>query len=215
MPRFASFELDSARRSLTRDGAERHLTPKAFQLLELLVGAAPRVVTKDELHERLWPRGIVSDASLIGLVKELRRALDDHDRDAPLIRTVHRVGYSLACALEAQTEVAPAASDCGWLVSEERRMPLTAGENVVGRDPSANVWLDYDTVSRRHARIVADAGGARVEDLGSKNGTRVGDQPCVGAVLLRDGDRLWFGSVALVYRAARSSQATATQLTRG
>jgi DNA-binding winged helix-turn-helix (wHTH) protein len=215
MPRFGSFELDSATRRLSRSGEERHLTPKAFQLLELLVGAAPRVLRKAELHDRLWPRGIVSDASLVGLVKELRRALDDHDPGAPLIRTVHRVGYSFAGALEPETKAAAAAADCGWLVSEQRRMPLTVGDNLVGRDPSAQVWLDYDTVSRRHARIVADCAGARLEDLGSKNGTRVGDRPCVGAVALHDGDRIWFGSVPLVYRVARSSQPTATQLTRG
>jgi DNA-binding winged helix-turn-helix (wHTH) protein len=215
MARFGSFELDSATRRLSRDGEERHLTPKAFQLLELLIGEAPRVLPKAELHDRLWPRGIVSDASLVGLVKELRRALDDHDPEAPVIRTVHRVGYSFAGALEPEAKAAAAAIDCGWLLSEHRRMPLTAGENLVGRDPSAQVWLDSDTVSRRHARIVADGGGARLEDLGSKNGTRVGDRPCVGSVELQDGDRIWFGSVPLVYRAPRSSQPTATQLSRG
>jgi DNA-binding winged helix-turn-helix (wHTH) protein len=214
MPRFGPFELDSARRRLARDGAERHLTPKAFQLLEILIAAAPRVVPKAELHDRLWPRGVVSDASLIGLVKEVRHALDDRDAAAPLVRTVHRVGYAFCAALEPQ-DVAPSATPCGWLVSEHRRIPLVAGENLVGRDTSAQICLDHDTVSRRHARIVANGAGVQLEDLGSKNGTRVGDQPCVGAVALRDGDRVWFGQIPLTYRAPFSSQATATQATRG
>lgn len=214
MPRFGSFELDAVQRRLSSNGVERHLTPKAFRLLELLVGAAPRVVPKAELHDRLWPRGVVSDASLLGLIKEVRRALDDRDASAPLIRTVHRVGYAFAGALEAEDR-SPAALPCGWLVGKERRMPLAGGENIVGRDPGSQIWLDHDTVSRRHARIVTDAAGAQLQDLGSKNGTRVGEQPCLGCVSLRDGDRLWFGAIPLIYRAAFSSEHTATQVTRG
>ena len=213
MPRFGPFELDSARRRLARDGVERQLTPKAYQLLELLVSAAPRVVPKTELHERLWPRGIVSDSSLLGLIKEVRRALDDRDAEAPLIRTVHRVGYAFSAAVESDSKPT-AARACGWLIGREHRVPLIGGENIVGRDPSSQIWLDHATVSRRHARILADAAGAHVEDLGSKNGTRVGERPCVGSMSLRDGDRLWFGAIVLVYRAESSNQATATQATR-
>jgi DNA-binding winged helix-turn-helix (wHTH) protein len=44
--RFLSCELDPARRRLLRDGHEVHVTPKAFDLLKLLVHAAPRVVSK-------------------------------------------------------------------------------------------------------------------------------------------------------------------------
>lgn len=213
MPRFGPFELDSARRRLAHDGVERHLTPKAYQLLELLVSAAPRVVPKAELHDRLWPRGVVSDSSLLGLVKEVRRALDDRDTDTPLIRTVHRVGYAFAGALEPEAKpVAPTV--CGWLIGRDRRLPIASGENIVGRDPASQIWLDHDTVSRRHARILADAAGAHLEDLGSKNGTRVGEQACVGCVALRDGDRLWFGAIVLIYRAGSVSQNTATHVTR-
>ena len=54
-----------------------HLTPKGFDLLALLVSEAPRVVPKAELHQRMWPGTFVSDATLVGLVKEVRRALHD------------------------------------------------------------------------------------------------------------------------------------------
>ena len=91
---FGSFTLDVPRRHLSRDATSIHVTPKAFDLLALLVEQAPRVVGKGELHERLWPGTFVSDATLVGLVKELRRALDDRDAGSPIIRTVHRVGYA-------------------------------------------------------------------------------------------------------------------------
>ena len=87
--RFGAFGLDADRRQLTCEGADVHLTPKAFDLLALLVNEAPRVVRKAELHERLWPGTFVSDATLVGLVKELRRALDDRDSSAPILRTAH------------------------------------------------------------------------------------------------------------------------------
>src|SRR5215471_1525560 len=94
--RFAWFVLDSDRRQVTRDERAIHLTPKAFDLLALLIAEAPRVVRKSELHERLWPGTFVADATLVGLIKELRRALDDRDKSAPIVRTAHGVGYGLA-----------------------------------------------------------------------------------------------------------------------
>ncbi|MEP7314042.1 MAG: winged helix-turn-helix domain-containing protein [Pseudomonadota bacterium] len=95
MLRFDEYELEPARRQLTRVGVEVHLTPKAFELLRALGESAPRVLSKQDLHRRLWPNGSVSDATLVGLVKELRRALQDKGRNPPLIRTRYRVGYSL------------------------------------------------------------------------------------------------------------------------
>jgi DNA-binding winged helix-turn-helix (wHTH) protein len=98
--RFGPFEVDSDRRQLSNRGVDVHLTPKAFDLSVLLIGEAPRVVRKDELHQRLWPDTFVSDATLIGLIKELRRALDDHEAKAPIIRTARGVGYAFACAVQ-------------------------------------------------------------------------------------------------------------------
>ena len=87
--RFGAFALDTTRRELSRDGAAVHLTPKAFDLLALLAAEAPRIITKTELHARLWSGTFVSEATLTGLVKEIRRALDDRarrrDSYAPLI----------------------------------------------------------------------------------------------------------------------------------
>jgi DNA-binding winged helix-turn-helix (wHTH) protein len=208
MRRFGSFEFDAARRQLFGEGREVHLTPKAFDLLGLLIDAAPRVVPKPELHERLWPRGVVSDAALVGLVKEIRRALAKCGSDAPVIRTAHRVGYALDVRVESES---PSSRASRWLVAAGRRVPLAEGQNLVGRDPESILQLDHSTVSRRHARITVTAAGAMLEDLGSKNGTRVGDTPLVGARRLQNGDRLWFGKVLVTYREA-SAASTATQL---
>lgn len=205
--RFGSFELDPPRRQLTRDGQVLHLTPKAFDLLLLLVDAAPRVVMKAEIHQHLWPSGVVTDATLVGLVKEIRRALAGGAEDA--IRTVHRMGYAFDLPVARASE---AARDSHWLVAGERRIALVEGENVIGRDPAANVRLDYSTVSRRHARVTVLATQTLLEDLGSKNGTTLGGVALTGAAALRDGDQFACGHLLITYRQSSAELPTATQV---
>jgi DNA-binding winged helix-turn-helix (wHTH) protein len=207
--RFGEFTLDADRRQLARDDAEVHLTPKAFDLLWLLVSEAPRVVGKAELHERLWPGTFVSDATLVGLVKEVRRALDDRDPSAPIVRTVHGVGYGFARPLDQPAASGSVDAVC-WIVMGRRHVPLWEGANLIGRDPTAAVVLDAKGVSRRHAQVVVGARGAVLEDLGSKNGTRVGDATVTESVALRDGDEIRIGPVVLVYHASESKLPTDT-----
>lgn len=206
--RFDSFELDAGRRLLLRDGCVVHLQPKAFDLLKLLVDAAPRVVPKSELHERLWPNSVVSDSTLVYLVKEIRRALGDHGRAQPLIRTAHRVGYAFDAPIARATLV----SLSRWLVAGEKRIALTEGEHLIGRDPEADVLLDSSTVSRRHARLVVTGEGAVLEDLGSKNGTTVGGTRITDAVTLHNGDGIVCGQVVLTYRESGAGMPTVTQV---
>jgi DNA-binding winged helix-turn-helix (wHTH) protein len=218
MRRFRSFVVDEARRQLLRDGRELHLTPKAFDTLVLLLDAAPRVVRKSELHDRLWPNGIVSDASLVGLVGEIRRALGDQDPDARIIRAVPRVGYAfdVPVTTDASTRVEREERTTikRWLVWRARRINLVSGTNLIGRDSDSRMWLDYSTVSRRHAQIVVSDAGALLEDLGSKNGTRVGDTSVTRPTLLHDRDRIGFGHIVITYRESAAGLTTVTELSR-
>src|SRR5262245_9874726 len=92
--RFGPFTFDAPRRQVFRqDGTVLHLTPKAFDLLGILLESAPSVVRKTDLHERLWPQTFVSDATLASLVKELRRAFG-HADSAKFLRTCYGVGYA-------------------------------------------------------------------------------------------------------------------------
>jgi DNA-binding winged helix-turn-helix (wHTH) protein len=203
--RFGPFVLDEAQRQLTRNGVEVHLTPKAFDLLIALVTDAPRVLSKNELHQRVWPGTFVSDATLVGLIKELRRALDGGDEKVSSIRTVNRVGYAFARSVEHER---PGGQVCHWLVVSGRHIVLKPGENRIGRDPASPVWLDSGGVSRHHARIVVAGSEATIEDLGSKNGTVVRSTPVAAALKLVDGDVVELGPVSIIYRCSTSGLST-------
>jgi pSer/pThr/pTyr-binding forkhead associated (FHA) protein len=91
------------------------------------------------------------------------------------------------------------------------RLTLDEGEHVVGRDPDAEIFLNSDGVSRRHARIEISAERATIEDLGSKNGTFVGDQRVEGTRSLSDGDVIRVGSVKLTLRIFQTPDSTKTE----
>ena len=205
--RFGSFTFDTATRRLERAGDEVHLTPKAFDLLALLIQEAPRVLAKSDLHARLWPGTFVSDATLVGLVKELRRALGDQRRGV-LIRTAHRVGYAFSGQIDLGRPQKPEAIH--WVVRGQNRTALVQGENVIGRDPGSAIWVDVAGVSRRHARLTVAGDSVTLEDLGSKNGTMRGSERVTTPVTLRDADRIQIASVVLVFRTFTARGSTRT-----
>ena len=194
--RFGRYTFDRATHQLTCDELPVHLTPKAFDLLSLLIAEAPRVVQKEDLHRHLWPDSFVSDASLLGLIKEVRRALGD-EGDGALIRTVHRVGYAFAAPL--QPVAAPALQSVAWVMAGSVLVPLHEGENLIGRDAGCIVCLDLPNISRRHARIVVTGPNATIEDLGSTNGTLLGEQKLVQPGALREADRIQLGDAVLTF----------------
>ncbi len=80
------------------------------------------------------------------------------------------------------------------------------GKVLVGRQPPANILLDDDSVSRRHAELEATSAGVTVRDLGSANGTLLNGEPLDQTpVPLEPGDQLQFGVVEMVFETDASS----------
>jgi DNA-binding winged helix-turn-helix (wHTH) protein len=209
--RVGEFTFDATTRQLVRGGQSVHLSPKAFDLLKLLIDERPRVVSKDELFRHLWPDTFVAEVNLASLVAEVRDALGDHARQSRFIRTAHRIGYAF-CAeglpLAEASESAAAATFC-WLLKDGHRIPLHPGRNVLGRDDD-DIRIDSPTVSRRHACIRIEGVDAVIDDLGSKNGTYVNGQPLISTVALKDGMEIRTGSVVFRFRMTLPKGATAT-----
>jgi TolB-like protein/DNA-binding winged helix-turn-helix (wHTH) protein len=91
--RFDGFELDLARVELRADGASCPVEPQVFALLVLLVENRDRLVTKDEIIEKVWDGRIVSDSAVASRVKSARRAIGDDGKNQRLIKTVQRRGF--------------------------------------------------------------------------------------------------------------------------
>jgi DNA-binding winged helix-turn-helix (wHTH) protein len=201
--------FDSASRQLWLNGTEVHLSNKAFDLLALLVDRRPHAVSKTDLHARLWPGTFVSASSLPSLISEIRDAIADHDREPRLIRTVHGFGYAFQWQQHATLDGMSAdAAPTGWLVGTPAEIALFSGENVLGREGPGVILLKSSTVSRRHASIAIAAGGAVVEDLGSKNGTYVNDRRVEAPTPVVDGDQVRIGSLVFTFRRAQPTQST-------
>jgi DNA-binding winged helix-turn-helix (wHTH) protein len=210
--RFGEFELNSDMRQLLRNHTPVHLSPKGFQLLQALVEAAPRALSKTELQDRVWPGTFVVEANLQHLIAEIRGALGDEPRNPRYVRTVHGFGYAFQEVL-VRTEAAhpPEALVCR-LRWDGGRITLAEGEHIVGRDPAADVVLDSSTVSRHHARIRVGDGRVTLEDLGSKNGSYVQSRRVEGPLTLADGDDIRIGMVPLRVRISMGMAPTETAI---
>jgi len=210
--RFGPFVLNLDTRQLTEDNRQIHLTPKAFELLTMLVQDRPKVLSKAALQNRLWPDTFVAEANLSNLVAEIREALRDQAHAPTFIRTAHGFGYAFSgeATTFPDTPSALERPSC-WLEWDRLRFPLALGEHVIGRDPDVEVRLDDSTVSRRHARLVVTTEGTVLEDFGSKNGTFRGGERVTGPVRLADGDAIRIGSLLVTFRSRSLMMSTDTQ----
>ena len=211
--RFADCAFDADRRLVFRAGQEVRLSPKAFDLLGILIASQPRVVPKRELLDRLWPSTFVVEGNLSNLVAEVRQALDDDPQHPRFVRTSHGHGYAFCGTLSAEEEyprtLPPA--EC-WLVFREGRVPLGRGEHLVGRSPKSIVPIDDMTISRHHARLVVDD-EVTLFDLGSRNGTYVNAERVRAPRALRHGDRVSVGTLLLTVVRPQTSETTTEHAT--
>jgi DNA-binding winged helix-turn-helix (wHTH) protein len=214
---FGTCSFDPARRLLVREGRDVHLTRKAFLLLELLMARRPAVVTKEEILDRLWPDCFVHEGSVATLISEIRAALAG---EGSAIRTVHGVGYAFAA--EARAGVAAPATrsprgDRALLIEKgppPRVLDLRDGDTVIGRGLDCDLRLGSASVSRTHARISLRAGVARIEDLGSHNGTYLRGVRLDGSTggVLASGDEIRVGQVELVFRVDAAAESETESL---
>ena len=196
---FGPFSLDTERRQLLdAAGLPVHLSPKAYELLCVLIDARPRAMGKRELHDRLWTSTFVSDATLASLAAELRKALGQRGRAATFIRTVHGFGYAFSAEVHRSAPVLEPIRH--WLLCNGREHPLAPGEHIVGRHHTAGITLNAPSVSRRHAKLQITADGTTIEDLGSKNGTFLHGKALTSLTPLADGDRIRIGVFELIFR---------------
>jgi DNA-binding winged helix-turn-helix (wHTH) protein/TolB-like protein len=149
---FGRFELDAAQRVLSRDAVALRLTPRAVDVLLVLVERHGEVVEKCRLFERVWSGVRVEECNLAQHVAALRRTLGDDAQNPTYIQTVPRRGYRfVAPVTRAERRTVPTASP-----------PVREPEGSPGEDPPPSAPARAG--GRRHSsrRALAAVGAAAV-----------------------------------------------------
>jgi hypothetical protein len=132
-------------------------------------------MAKSELQDRLWPNTFVVEKNLANLVGEIRAAIGDDPSNPRFIRTVHRFGYARDQAPRRARPGSRSGEVSFRLKWMNGRVTLEEGEHVTAATPTRD--LSNPPGSRggmRESSFRRDR--QTIEDLGSKNGTFVGDQ---------------------------------------
>lgn len=97
---FDGFELERSKIELRRDGAVIPVEPQVFALMLLLVENRERLVSREEIIEKVWDGRVVSDSALDSRIKSARRALDDDGKTQRAIRTIHGQGFRFVATVQ-------------------------------------------------------------------------------------------------------------------
>jgi DNA-binding winged helix-turn-helix (wHTH) protein/Tfp pilus assembly protein PilF len=104
---FGSFRLEVAEQRLVRAGKAVHLTPKAFEILLVLIRRSGHLVTSEEILTEIWPDTAVEPGSVTRNISTVRTALGRDDAGRELIETVPRRGYRFVAPVNAQKPLRP------------------------------------------------------------------------------------------------------------
>jgi TolB-like protein/DNA-binding winged helix-turn-helix (wHTH) protein len=136
--RFGPFELDMAKVELREGGAVRPLERQVFALLALLVENRERLVSKDEIIEKVWEGRIVSESAVSSRVKSIRKALGDDGQTQRYIRTIHRQGFRFVADVTARHDE-PART-----TATEAAIHESAASPAIARDATSIVSVAID-----------------------------------------------------------------------
>jgi TolB-like protein len=128
---FEGYEFDPGRRELTYQNQAVQIGPQVFDLLGCLLENRHRVVTKDDLIDKVWEGRIISESTLTSHINAARKAIGDTDQEKRLIRTIARKGYRFVGEVStcddakspSISERAKASSDVGGHSSQNLALP--------------------------------------------------------------------------------------------
>ena len=208
--RFGDFELDVAAFTLRRQGIPVRLEKIPMEVLVLLVEHAGTLVARDSIQAALWGSDVFldRDAAINTAMRKIRKALDD-DADRPrFVETVVGKGYRFVGPIVHDTIDADRHVANYRLTRGSDAFALHNGENLIGRDPDVQVFLDHPSVSRRHARMSITADRVVLEDLNSRNGTFVDGRGITSPTELHDGAIIGVGPITLIFLSLSGAAST-------
>lgn len=214
---FGEFELDVAAYALRRAGQRIKLEKIPMEVLVLLVQNAGILVNRTEIQAARWGSDVFvdQDAAINTAIRKIRRALGDDVEHPRFIETVVGMGYRFIAPISGQSARMDARGDVDvgavlsarvhgrlpnyLLTRGKRQFVLDRGENLLGRDPEATVYIDHPSVSRRHARISIHSARAVLDDLKSRNGTFLDGRQIERPTELHHGAIIGLGPITLTF----------------
>lgn len=128
--RFRECAFDTERHELRRAGELVPMRPRVFGLLVHLIENRDRAIAKSELFQRLWPKRVVSDATLTACVKELRSAVGDSGDAQRIVQTIHGHGFRFVAGVQEDSIAPPAPPAARALSSKPAESPTEEYKHV-------------------------------------------------------------------------------------
>ena len=102
LTRFGAFEVDLRSAELRKHGLKVKIQEQPFQVLAMLLEHPGQIVTREELHKKLWPADTFVDFEhgLNAAINKLREALGDSADNPRFVETMHRRGYRFIAPVE-------------------------------------------------------------------------------------------------------------------
>jgi pimeloyl-ACP methyl ester carboxylesterase/DNA-binding winged helix-turn-helix (wHTH) protein len=100
---FGEYELDTRLHELRRSNERLHIEPQVFDVLAHLFACRDRIVTKEELLDRVWGHRYVAPTTLNSRIKHARQAVGDDGATQRVIRTIHGLGFRVVANVEERT----------------------------------------------------------------------------------------------------------------
>lgn len=148
MLQFGPFRLDTANECLWRGDEQIALSPRPFALLRYLVEHPARLITHDEMLDKLWPDTFVQPQVLRTYVLELRRMLGDSADEPQFIRTHAKRGYAFVAKV----------TECGDFAAE-RPLPSAGATHLFGREKELRQLSDLARKAEQGERQMAFVSG--------------------------------------------------------